>query len=80
MRNRLVAGREFTRTDTYQRHPIARLSENLARELWGDPRLAIGKQITANPKYPWREVIGVVGDEHEDGVQKAPAVAYIRCS
>jgi predicted lysophospholipase L1 biosynthesis ABC-type transport system permease subunit len=53
------------------------LSENLARELWGDPRIAIGKQITANPKDPWREVIGVVNDEREDGVQeKAPAAAY----
>jgi putative ABC transport system permease protein len=77
MGNRLVAGREFTWTDTYQRRPVAMLSENLARELWGDPRLAIGKQITANPKDPWREVIAVVGDEREDGVQqKAPAVAY----
>ena len=77
MRNRLVAGREFSWTDTYQRRPVAMLSENLARELWGDPRLAIGKQINANPKDPWREVIGVVNDEREDGVQlEAPAVAY----
>jgi predicted lysophospholipase L1 biosynthesis ABC-type transport system permease subunit len=77
MRNRLIAGREFTWTDTYQRRPVAMLSDNLARELWGDPRLAIGKQINANPKDPWREVIGVVKDEREDGVQlEAPAVAY----
>jgi putative ABC transport system permease protein len=77
MRNHLIAGREFTWTDTYQRRPVAMLSENLARELWGDPRLAIGKQINANPKDPWREVIGVVKDEREDGVQlEAPAVAY----
>jgi predicted permease len=77
MRNHLIAGREFTWTDTYQRRSVAMLSENLARELWGDPRLAIGKQINANPKDPWREVIGVVQDEREDGVQlEAPAVAY----
>jgi predicted permease len=77
MRNRLIAGREFSWTDTYQRRPVAMLSENLARELWDDPRLAIGKQINANPKDPWREVIGVVNDEREDGVQQeAPAVAY----
>jgi predicted permease len=77
MGNRLIAGREFTWTDTYQRRPVAMLSENLARELWDNPRLAIGKQITANPKDPWREIIGVVSDEREDGVQqKAPAVAY----
>ena len=77
MRNRLIDGREFTWTDIYQRHPVAMLSENLAREWWGDPRRAIGKQITANPKDPWREVVGVVQDEREDGVQeKAPAAAY----
>ena len=77
MRNHLIAGREFTWTDTYQRRPVAMVSENLARELWDDPRLAIGKYIHANPKDAWREVIGVVKDEREDGVQlEAPAVAY----
>jgi putative ABC transport system permease protein len=77
MGNRLVAGREFTWTDTLERRPVAMLSENLARELWGDPRLAIGKEITETLKNPWREVIGVVGDERSDGVQeKAPLMAY----
>jgi len=77
MGDRLIAGREFTWTDTYQRQPVAMLSENLARELWQDPKRAIGQQITANPKDPWREVIGVVSDERDDGVQeKAPAIAY----
>jgi len=77
MGNRLTAGREFTWTDTYERHAVAMVSENLARELWQDPRLAIGKQITENLKDPWREIIGVVSDEREDGVQeKAPPVAY----
>jgi predicted permease len=77
MGNRLIAGREFTWTDVYQRHAVAMLSENLARELWQDPKRAIGQQITANPKDTWREVIGVVSDEREDGVQeKAPAIAY----
>ena len=77
MGNRLIAGRDFAWTDTLERRPVAMISESLARELWQDPRIAIGKQITANPKDTWREVIGVVGDEREDGVQqKAPAVAY----
>jgi putative ABC transport system permease protein len=77
MGNRLIAGREFTWTDTYGRRPVAMVSENLARELWQDARRAIGKQIRENLSGPWREVIGVVGDEREDGVQeKAPAAAY----
>jgi hypothetical protein len=77
MGNRLIAGREFTWTDTYERHPVAMVSENLARELWQNPQQAIGKQIRELPSSPWREVIGVVGDERENGVQeKAPTVAY----
>lgn len=77
MGNRLVAGREFTWIDTNERRPVAMVSENLARELWQEPQRAIGKQIREAVNSPWREVIGVVGDEHEDGVQeKAPAAAY----
>jgi predicted permease len=77
MGNRLIAGREFTWTDTYARRPVAMVSENLARELWQDPERALGKQIRETLTGPWREVIGVVGDEREDGVQQtAPAAAY----
>jgi predicted permease len=77
MGNRLIAGREFTWTDTYEHRPVAMVSENLARELWQDPRLALGKQIREDLKGPWREVIGVVNDVRDRGVQeKAPAAAY----
>ena len=75
--SRLIAGRGFSWTQTYERRPVAILSENLARELWGEPRLAIGKQINTSPTDAWREVIGVVQDLREDGVQeKAPQIAY----
>ncbi|MGA2741042.1 MAG: ABC transporter permease [Bryobacteraceae bacterium] len=75
--SRLVAGREFTWADVYGRRSVAMVSENLARELWGDPRAAIGKEITPNQKDPWREVIGVIADERSDGMQQpAPASAY----
>jgi putative ABC transport system permease protein len=77
MGNTLVAGRDFSWTDTYEKRPVAMVSENLARELWKDPGAAIGKQIRENLKSPWREVVGVVADEREDGVdRKAPAIAY----
>jgi putative ABC transport system permease protein len=77
MGNRLVAGREFTWSDTYQRRPVAMVSQNLARELWQDPRRAVGKQIREDLKGPWREVIGVLNDERDDGIQKkATAAAY----
>jgi predicted permease len=77
MGNRLIAGREFTWTDTYEHRPVAMVSENLARELWQDPQLALGKQIREDLKGPWREVIGVVNDVPDDGVQeRAPTAAY----
>jgi predicted permease len=77
MSNRLIAGREFTWTDTYERRPVAMVSENLARELWQDPQRALGKQVREDLKGPWREVIGVVNDIRDDGVQeKSPAAAY----
>ena len=39
------------------------VSENLARELWQTPAAAIGKRIRENLEAPWREVVGVVGDD-----------------
>jgi len=75
--NRLVCGREFTWADVYERRPVAMVSENLARELWGDPRAAIGKEVVPNQRDPWRQVIGVVADERSEGMQQqAPASAY----
>ena len=77
MGNRLVAGREFTWTDVYERRRVAMISENMARELWQEPARAIGKQIRESKSTPWREIIGVVSDERDAGVQsKAPATAF----
>src|SRR5471032_1194738 len=44
MGNSIVAGRDFTWTDVYDMHPVAMVSENLARELWKEPSAALGKQ------------------------------------
>ena len=75
MGNRLIAGREITWSDTYEKHPVALVTENLAREMWGDPQSAIGKRIRESLKAPWRDVIGVVSDERVDGLnQKAPTM------
>jgi predicted permease len=77
MGNPLVAGRDLTWTDIYEARPVVIVSENLARELWGDPARAIGKRVRENPKGVWREVIGVAANERDDGVEKkAPAVVY----
>jgi predicted permease len=77
MGNTLVAGREFTWEDAYGLRPVAMVSENLARELWKEPSGAIGKQIRESNASAWREVIGVVSDERDEGVdKKAPTIAF----
>ncbi|HTX33389.1 MAG TPA: ABC transporter permease [Bryobacteraceae bacterium] len=70
---RLVAGRDFTWTDVYGKRPLVLVSENLARELWGTPAAALGKRLRESPKTPWQEVIGVVQDEYEDGLDQTPS-------
>jgi hypothetical protein len=75
MGNSIVAGRDLTWTDIYETRAVAMVSENLARELWGQPSAAIGKRVREHLKAPWREVVGVVGDERTDGVnEKAPTI------
>jgi predicted permease len=77
MRMPLMAGRDLTWSDNYERRPVAIVSENLAREYWHDPASALGKQIRATAADDWREIIGVVGNVHEDGVDKPePSAVY----
>jgi predicted permease len=73
----LVAGRDFTWTDTYERRPLVMVSENFAREMWGGPVAALGKRVRETHQSAWREVVGVVADVHDGGLDKpAPAIVY----
>src|SRR5713226_4583481 len=73
----LVAGRDFTWTDTYKKLSVALVSENIAREYWHDPAAALGKRIRVSSKDDWREIIGVVANIYDDGVSKpATTSAY----
>jgi predicted permease len=66
----LIAGRDITWEDTYQRIPVAMISENFAKEYWHDARNALGKRIRVGSTDDWREIVGVVGDVYENGVDK----------
>ena len=75
--SRLIAGRDLTWAETYNALPVALVSENLARELWRDPRAAVGKRIRATLKDDWREIVGVVADLRDDGIDRnAPTIVY----
>jgi predicted permease len=74
---RIVAGRDFTWTEVHGLRPVGIVSESLARELWGSPSAAIGKRFREFPSMPWHEVVGVVQDVSENGVdQISPATVY----
>jgi predicted permease len=73
----LIAGRDFTWTDLYEKRHVAIVSENMAREMWDGAGAALGKRIRPAPGDLWREIIGVVGDVYDNGVQqRAPAMVY----
>ncbi len=73
----LIAGRDLTWAETYQKRPVALVSENLAREYWGEPANALGKRIRVGNTDDWREIIGVAKNVYYDGVsQKAPTTVY----
>ncbi len=73
----LVAGRDFTWDEAFQKLPVAMVSENFAREYWGSPTNALGKHIRVSTKDDWREIVGIIGDVHDDGMGKdAPTIAY----
>jgi predicted permease len=76
MGNRVVAGRAITWDDVLRPRPVVLVSEALAREYWRDARDALGKRLAnctpSGPGCPWREIVGVVGDEYDDGPSRPP--------
>ena len=74
---RFVAGRDFTWAEAFNVRSIGIVSESLARELWGSAQAAIGKRFHETGSQPWFEVVGVVQDVRENGVdQVSPATVY----
>jgi hypothetical protein len=73
----VIAGREYTWDDLDQLRPVVIVSKNLAIEQWGSPAAALGQRVRPDPNASWREVIGVVEDVRENGVNlDAPLIAY----
>jgi len=73
----MIAGRDYNWDDLYQNHDVTIVSENTARELFQDPQSAVGNRIRVATTDPFREIIGVVGNVYDDGVNaKAPTSVY----
>lgn len=69
----LKKGRVFTAADTRGSQPVIVINETLARRIWPgeDPigkRLKQGWPESEGERFPWRVVIGVVGDTKQNGL------------
>ncbi len=78
MGNTVVAGRDLTWDDIHARTPVVIVNDRLAREFWGSAEAALGRRIRNSPKNQFREIVGVVGNERDDGVasEAAPMVYW----
>lgn len=73
----LIAGRDITWDDTYQKRPVAVVNESMARDSWQSPLNALGKHVRMGNTDDWAEVIGVSADTHDDGMDKpAPTIVF----
>jgi putative ABC transport system permease protein len=66
----LRQGRVFTDHDTARSSPVVIISQSLARKLWGQEN-AVGQRVTTSAKAPPSEIVGVVDDVKEAGVEDA---------
>jgi predicted permease len=69
----LVAGRTFEWPDHHEARRVVIVSESFARRQWGTPQNALGKRLRFSPAEaePWREIVGVVGDVHNENLFSA---------
>jgi len=76
----LIRGRGFTDGDRQDAPSVAIINQAMARQFWpgGDPlrdRLVIGKDLGQDFGEPERQVVGIVGDVHEDALNGTPVPA-----
>jgi putative ABC transport system permease protein len=76
----ILRGRSFTVRDDAASAPVVIINQALARQFWpkGDPlrdRLIIGKGVGPEFDDPPRQIIGVVGDMRDGGLNRDPRPA-----
>jgi putative ABC transport system permease protein len=74
----LIAGRDFTWADVYEERGVVLVSARMARETWGDPSAALGKNVRLGQAGPWLEVVGVAGDVHDEGLHMPASTTLYR--
>ena len=70
---RLVAGRSITWSEVHEQRLVVSSPRPSRASTGRRLREAIGKRVRCcNTKMPWREIVGVVGDERDDGLNRPP--------
>ena len=75
---RLVQGRLFSDRDAATAPPVIVVNETMARQSWRGES-PVGRRITSSLSFAGRatrEIVGVVGDVHQTGLQDRPQPAY----
>ena len=73
----ILRGRSFTERDDAGATPVVLINEAMAKQFWpkGDPvgeRITIGKDAGPQFEEPPRQIIGVVGDVRDGGLNRDP--------
>ena len=64
----ILQGRDFTAADRDSAPPVVIVNQTMARQVWG-AESPLGKRISFNNGRSWAEVVGVVGDVKEFGLE-----------
>jgi predicted lysophospholipase L1 biosynthesis ABC-type transport system permease subunit len=73
----LVTGRDFEWSEIREQRNVVLVSESFARGSWSSIDAAVGKRVDVGNDGSWQEVIGVVADVYDDGVDRpAPPTVY----
>ena len=70
----LLRGRAFTEADSTDSPPVAIVNEAWSKRFFPNGEDPIGKRVrlTLDPKEPYREIVGVIGDVAEDNLAVPP--------
>jgi putative ABC transport system permease protein len=67
----LLSGRDFERRDRPESTRVAMVTQSLARHYWLDTD-PVGRRFSFDDGKTWTQIIGVIGDVHEHGLDQPP--------
>jgi putative ABC transport system permease protein len=67
----LLRGRSFSDADRADTNQVSVINQTMARHFWGS-RDPVGKRLSINGGETWIEIVGVVGDVRQYGLDRRP--------